>query len=250
MIAIVNIQAKTRQRQVGCRVSRVKRIDQVVQRGQIKFAIFGRSDERLGDLNAKIGQFFTNARPLFERRGINICRSERSAMIAPPGANHLTDDRVARSLIDDGKIIREAGQRRAFLNNIVRQSVQGSHAIADIGQHHSPLAQDIRQASFEVIGSYIGKGDNQYFARLGIGFFEEMADQIRGEIGQCERLAAAGYGRYTKPSALITDDLILARSKQRIQCWRLGQRLQIWDISIAHGTPVLKSTLSVSSGGA
>ncbi len=81
-------------------------------------------------------------------------------MAAQPDIDHILAHLLSCALVHDGKVLGQPNQPRPLPDNVMGQTVQGTHPIADIGQQ-ATTAHESCHASFDIFHRRVHQSDDQ-----------------------------------------------------------------------------------------
>ena len=104
------------------------------------------------------------------------------------------------ALIDDAKVLGEPYQPRPLPDNIVGETMQGTHPVTQARKQPHLLLQEESDSVSEVLHCRIDQRNDQYL----LVFFQTRGNQLGSQIRESPGLAAAGYGSDPHAPTFIT----------------------------------------------
>jgi len=175
-------------------------------------AVLGRADELGRDLLHQSGPIFApHPANLGRAEGRREVEVEKIRVILQPCAAGFGNQGGRDALIHDGELFIEADQGRILAHDVMRQSVQGADAIAEMGDEPARL-DELAHPGREVLYSRIDQRDDQH---LLIGLESSAGDDLRGEGREGMRLARAGHGGDAQRAVGIAQDFRLGGARRK-----------------------------------
>ena len=124
-----------------------------------------------------------------------------------PGASRVTNHGDRGGVVNYRELLVESGERWILAHDVMSQSVQGAHAVAELG-HEIQFPRKSEQSRSEILDRRIHQRDNQ---NLLTGAKPPSGNQAGRECGECVCFAGAGHGRNAELAARVLENAGLRR---------------------------------------
>ena len=178
--------------------------------------LFGHADQIIGDFAHIILHVAADALKLLQVFGLDQ-RPQGVGVVVEKFAGGIFFDLARRVVVDDVEIFAQPDQAGAFAHDVMRQPVQGAHAIADARQQ-AACAQKLADAQAEIGDGAVGEGDDQHLAFIAapaaaVLFGHQPLHQFGGQQAEGVGLARAGHGADAHRPVCVGEDALLRRAQ-------------------------------------